>query len=380
MDARVLAQVLRELPPISDPNVLVGTASVDDAGVYRLSDDLALVQTVDFFTPIVDDPRHFGRIAAANALSDVYAMGARPVTALAIAAFPESLDPRILSTILAGGAEKAAEAGISIIGGHTVKDDEPKYGLSVTGLVHPDKIVRNDGGRAGDALILTKPLGTGILTTARRKDAIEESGLQEAIEVMETLNRAASEAMIACGVRAATDVTGFGFLGHLREMTGATLGADIDSSAVPLLDRVLDLAAQDCVPGGTRTNLQFALENGVRFGAGVTQAMQLVLADAQTSGGLLIAIDPERATGCLRRYASNGYAPPRSAALPPIVPLQSGRRPHVRGDLPVVSKRVPHHRAPVAVRGIGRFLQDARARPTCAAERSIGVGDIEIQQ
>jgi selenide, water dikinase len=299
MDARVLAQVLRDLPPILDPNVLVGTATADDAGVYRLSNDLALVQTVDFCTPIVDDPRHFGRIAAANALSDVYAMGARPVTALAIAAFPETLDPSILGRILAGGVEKAAEAGIAIIGGHTIKDDEPKYGLSVTGVVHPDKIFRNDGGRAGDSLVLTKPLGTGILTTARRKDAIGEQALQDAIDSMESLNRAASEEMIACGARAATDITGFGFLGHLREMAGTTLGADIDSSVVPVLAGAFDLAARDCIPGGTRSNLQLAVESGVRFEPAVTQAMRLVLADAQTSGGLLIAIEAARTSELL---------------------------------------------------------------------------------
>ncbi|MDQ6933468.1 MAG: selenide, water dikinase SelD [Candidatus Eremiobacteraeota bacterium] len=292
MDAGVLAQVLRDLPPIDDPNVLVGTSTADDAGVYRLSDELALVQTVDFFTPIVDDPRHFGRIAAANALSDVYAMGARPVSALAIAAFPEDLAPNILGEILRGGAEKAKEAGISVIGGHTVKDKEPKYGLAVTGVVHPDKIFRNDGGRAGDALVLTKPLGTGILTTARRKDAISEDALQEAIESMEMLNRVASEVMISCGARAATDITGFGFLGHLREMTGGTLGADIDSKAVPLLKCALELASEGCVPGGTRTNLQNARQSGVHFDGSVSEAMQLILADAQTSGGLLVAIDP----------------------------------------------------------------------------------------
>lgn len=299
MDASVLAHVLRDLPPIDDPNVLVGTSTADDAGVYRLSDELALVQTVDFFTPIVDDPRQFGRIAAANALSDVYAMGARPISALAIAAFPADLDPKILGEILGGGAEKAREAGINVIGGHTVKDKEPKYGLAVTGVVHPDKIFRNDAGRAGDALVLTKPLGTGILTTARGEDAISEEALQEAIASMEMLNRVASEVMIACGARAATDISGFGFLGHLREMTGDTLGADVDSKAVPLMKRALDLAADGFVPGGTRSNLDNARRNGVHFEKSVSETMQLVLADAQTSGGLLIAIDPHDASTLL---------------------------------------------------------------------------------
>lgn len=306
MDAGVLAQVLRDLPPIDDPNVLVGTSTADDAGVYRLSDELALVQTVDFFTPIVDDPRHFGRIAAANALSDVYAMGGRPLTALAIAAFPEDMDPAVMGQILLGGSEIAKEAGISIIGGHTVKDPEPKYGLAVTGSVHPDRIFRNDGGRAGDALILTKPLGTGILTTARRRDAIDEDALKAAILCMETLNRRASETMIAHGARAATDITGFGFLGHLREMTGPSLGARIVAKHVPILEGALDLAARDVVPGGTRTNLQTALASDVIFENGIDLAMQLVLADAQTSGGLLIAIEASNAQGLLDALRTQG--------------------------------------------------------------------------
>lgn len=291
---------MRELPPVDDPNVLVGTATCDDAGVYRLSGDLALVQTVDFFTPIVDDPRTFGRIAAANALSDVYAMGARPVSALAIAAFPEDLDPKILTEILLGGAEKAKEAGISVIGGHTVKDAEPKYGLAVTGVVHPDRIVRNDGGHAGDALILTKPLGTGILTTARRNDAIGDDGLAQAIASMESLNRDACEIMLACGVHAATDVTGFGLLGHLREMTGSALGARIVASSVPFFAGVLELAARDVVPGGTRRNLENAVHNGVTFDSSVGAPLRLALADAQTSGGLLIAVEPGSAERLLQ--------------------------------------------------------------------------------
>lgn len=299
---------MRELPPVDDPNVLVGTATCDDAGVYRLSGDLALVQTVDFFTPIVDDPRTFGRIAAANALSDVYAMGARPVSALAIAAFPEDLDPKILSEILLGGAQKAKEAGISVIGGHTVKDAEPKYGLAVTGVVHPDKIVRNDSGRAGDALILTKPLGTGILTTARRNDAIGDDALAQAIASMERLNRDACEAMLACGARAATDVTGFGLLGHLREMTGSTLGARIVAKDVPLFDGVLDLAERGVVPGGSRRNMENALEAGVTFSKAIGEPLRLALADAQTSGGLLIAIEPDKAEALLQMLRARTIA------------------------------------------------------------------------
>lgn len=301
MDAGVLAQVLRDLPVIDDPNVLVGTSTADDAGVYRLRDDLALVQTVDFFTPIVDDPETYGRIAAANALSDIYAMGARPVTALAVAAFPDSLDPQILGRILAGGAAKAREAGIAVMGGHTVKDDEPKYGLSVTGVAHPDRIVRNDTGRAGDVLILTKPLGTGILTTARRSDRIGDVEMRQAIRQMETLNRDAAELMLEHEVHAATDITGFGFIGHLREMTPGRLGADIQARTVPLLHGALELAKEGVAPGGTRANLTNALAADVHFDDDVPHELQLLLCDAQTSGGLLIAVPPEQGEPLLRR-------------------------------------------------------------------------------
>lgn len=308
MDASVLAHVLRDIQHVVDPNVLVGYSTADDAGVYRVSDDLALVLTVDFFTPIVDDPRTFGRIAAANSLSDVYAMGARPVTALAIAAFPgEGLDPSVLGEILAGGTEKAAEAGIAVIGGHTVKDREPKYGLSVVGFVHPDKVVRNSTAVAGDVLVLTKPLGTGILTTARRRDAIGDDDLAAAVASMAALNRAASDAMVAVGVNAATDVTGFGLLGHLREMCeGSGLGAQIDVAAVPLFGRVLELAALGYAPGGTHANLTQARAAGVAFDAGVGEPSALAVADAQTSGGLLLSVPESRAEMLLAELVRRG--------------------------------------------------------------------------
>jgi len=304
----VLAQVLRDLPPIDDRNVLVGTATSDDAGVYRLSPDLALVQTVDFFTPIVDDPATFGRIAAANSLSDIYAMGAKPLYAVAVAGFPESgLDLSVLHAILRGGVDKAREAGISVIGGHTVKDPEPKYGLSVTGTVHPDRIVRNSTAAAGDMLVLTKPLGTGILTTARRRDAIGDADLAEAIATMQTLNRAASEAMVAVGASAATDVTGFGLIGHLNEMVaGDKLGARVDAAAVPLLDMAVELAERDCAPGGTKTNLELAERNEVRFSKTIPKALRLVLCDAQTSGGLLIAVSEDKTERLLDALAAAG--------------------------------------------------------------------------
>ncbi len=297
---------MRELPPIVDPNVIVGNASADDAGVYRLDDERALVLTVDFFTPIVDDPYDYGRIAAANALSDVYAMGARPLCALAIAAFPEEFETATAAAILRGGIDVAASAGIPVIGGHTIKDDEPKYGLAVTGTAHPDRIVRNDTGRPGDVLILTKALGTGILATARRSDEIAEADLKPAVESMVTLNRAASEVALQFPIHAMTDVTGFGLMGHLREMLRANVGAEIDGHAVALLPKTLQLAARDVVPGGTRTNLADALESGTTFAPDLPAGLALALCDAQTSGGLLIAVDPEAAAALLHALHAAG--------------------------------------------------------------------------
>jgi selenide, water dikinase len=311
----VLAQVLADLPPTNDPNVLVGTATADDAGVYRLNDRTALVETVDFFTPIVDEPRTFGRIAAANALSDVYAMGGTPLCALAIACFPENQDVSILAEILAGGVEKAHEAGIHIIGGHTVKDPEPKYGLAVTGVVHPHRILRNSTARPSDVLVLTKPIGTGILTTAHRNDAISERDLAPAIASMEILNRAASTALVELNlqhsdppIHAATDVTGFGLVGHLLELArGSRVGFELWARSVPLFPRVLELAEREVVPGGTRRNLENARSAGVGFAESIPEALQLALCDAQTSGGLLVAVSPQFAddlVSALNRHAA----------------------------------------------------------------------------
>jgi len=322
MDAAVLAQVLRELPKISDPNVLVGSSTSDDAGVYRLSEELALVQSVDFFTPIVDDPHTYGGIAAANALSDIYAMGARPVAALAIGAFPETMDARLIAAILAGGAEKAREAGIDIIGGHTIKDDEPKYGLAVTGVIHPDRIWRNNTGRPGDALVLTKPIGTGILTTARRNDEIGDAELQPAIDSMLMLNRQAAEIARQFDVRAATDVTGFGLIGHLCEMTSGGTGAEVSAHAVTVFEGVERFAGAGAVPGGTRANHRLAVESGVRFAESVSLARQLALCDAQTSGGLLIALPPDRSTElvhALKRAGMTGASEVGSLTPEPVV-------------------------------------------------------------
>jgi selenide, water dikinase len=291
-----LFPLLQGLPAPADPNVLVGSATADDAAVYKLSDDLALVLTTDFFTPVVDLPYDFGRIAAANALSDVYAMGGRPIAALNLVGFPDvALEASVLGDILRGGADKAREAGIDIVGGHTIKTDEPIYGLAVTGLVHPKRIVTNAGGRPGDALVLTKPLGLGIVTTAAKQDADPRGAIARAIELMATLNRGACEAMLNVGVHAATDVTGFGLLGHLRNLTKASgCSATVWVARLPVLEAAWTYVREGIAPGGTHANRRF-MADSVEYGPGVDEAAQLVLCDAQTSGGLLIAVAPERA-------------------------------------------------------------------------------------
>lgn len=285
--------MLRHLPIPSDPNLLVGINTADDAGVYRLSDELALVQTVDFFTPIVDDPYTFGAIAAANALSDVYAMGGRPLTALNLLAYPVArLDAETVAAILRGGADKLREAGVTVVGGHTVDDPEPKYGVMVTGTIHPARVVTNAAARPGDALVLTKALGTGIISTALKAEQAPDAVIGPAVESMLRLNAAASAAMVAAGVTAATDVTGFGLLGHLAEMVAAAgVGAEVRFAAVPLLPGARDLLAAGYVPGGSRRNLDY-LGPRVAVAAGVPEDAPLLLADAQTSGGLLMAVAP----------------------------------------------------------------------------------------
>jgi selenide,water dikinase len=300
--------VLRHVPVASrDPRVLVGLEARDDAAVYALRKDLALVQTVDFITPIVDDPYAFGAIAAANALSDIYAMGARPVTALNIVAFPvRSLPLATLNEILRGAAETVTDAGATIVGGHTIDDPDPKFGLAVTGLAHPDRIIRKAGGRAGDALILTKPLGTGILTTALDRRLIGEEDLRKAVQVMRSLNRVASEAMLEAGVHACTDVTGFGLLGHLHELAEASgVSARVSPSQVPVLPGVWDLARRDAVPGGSRNNQRYLAEY-VTWDEGIQPEEQAVLCDAQTSGGLLMAAPAERRSRLLAALQSRG--------------------------------------------------------------------------
>ncbi len=296
-----LAYVLRQLPRPHDANLLVGDNPADDAAVYRLSDDLALVQTVDFFTPVVDDAYTFGRIAAANALSDVYAMGGRPLTALNIVAFPvKKLAAQVLVDLLRGGSEMATSAGVTIVGGHTVEDDEPKYGLAVTGTVHPDKYISARGAQPGDVLLLTKPIGTGIVTTALKAGQSHEAHVAEAVRWMTTLNRAGSEAMLSAAAHAATDITGFGLLGHLTDLCAASeVSAVLDSEAVPFLPGALEYARMGHIPSGTRTNLDFVRDR-ISVTPGVSDLVLALLSDAQTSGGLRIALDPHGAEAFAR--------------------------------------------------------------------------------
>ena len=281
--------MLGALPPIVDPNVMVGAAGRDDAAVYRIAPDRALVATVDFFTPIVDDPAEFGAIAAANAVSDVYAMGARPLFALGITAFPrEKLSTGLLEKIVSGGAAKMGEAGIPVVGGHSVDDPEPKFGYTVVGEVHPDRLVTHRGARRGDLLYLTKPLGSGLVATAIKRGLCPPALERLAIAVMSHLNRDASAAMVECGATAATDVTGYGLIGHLANLDG---GADIDLKAIPFMKGVHELAERDLFPSGSRRNHE-AYREQVDWG-GISDLDQLMLCDAQTSGGLLVAIPPE---------------------------------------------------------------------------------------
>ena len=296
-----LFPLLGTLPKVTDPNVLIGSSTADDAAVYRIDDERALVLTTDFFTPIVDSPYDFGAVAAANALSDVYAMGGTPLTALNIVGFPDTdLDASVLGDILRGGAEKAREAGIDIVGGHTIKTDEPIYGLAVTGLVHPARIASNAGARPGDVLVLTKPLGLGIVTTAAKQDRDSAGAITEAIRLMTTLNRGAAEAMNAVGARACTDITGFGLLGHLRNLAAASgCTAVVRRRDVPVLDAAWTYVREGIAPGGTHANWRFLAE-WTQYEAGVEKEAQLVLCDAQTSGGLLIAVEPHKADTLVR--------------------------------------------------------------------------------
>jgi len=288
--------------------VLVGHETHDDAAVYRLSPTEAIVETVDFFTPVVDDPFLFGRIAAANAFSDVWAMGARPLFALNLVGFPVGKLPmEMLAEILRGGADAAAEAGAPILGGHSIDDPEPKYGLAVTGMVHPDRVLRNVGARPGDRLLLTKPLGSGIATTAVKRGTASPDLVERIVKVMAALNKAAGEVLAASGaVHALTDVTGFGLLGHAWEMaSGSSVTMRLLVSAIPVVEGVRSLAEQDVAPGGTRANLAWVAPH-VMFDGAVDPPSRLVLADAQTNGGLLAAVPAERAGDVLAELSRVG--------------------------------------------------------------------------
>jgi selenide,water dikinase len=316
-----LSKVLAALPQPVHPDLLVGTSTSDDAGVFRLTPDLAIVQTVDFFAPIVDDPFTFGQVAAANALSDVYAMGGEPRTALNVAAFPRDLPVEILGDILRGGIEKAREAGCIVVGGHTLVDEEIKFGMAVTGTIHPDRIWRNVGARPGDVLILTKPLGTAIVTTAVKRGAEIPDALAAAERSMTTLNAAAAKALRAFDVHACTDVTGFSLLGHAYEMAhGSAVRLVIDSKAMPLLPKARELAASGISTGGCKRNREW-LSDKVEIASNVPPELVEIAFDPQTSGGLLVAIpqsEAKRAIDALRAaktLASEvvGFGAPRSS-------------------------------------------------------------------
>jgi len=292
-------------PTITDPNVLVGLETGDDAAIYRINDRVALVLTTDFFAPIVDDPFDYGQIAAANALSDVYAVGGTPITALNIAAFPRDLGSDVIAKILEGGQVKAEEAGILIIGGHTIDDKEPKYGLAVTGVVVPGEQITNASAQPGDVLILTKAIGSGVITTAAKNELASEESVQAAVKSMATLNKGAADAMIEVGVSAATDVTGFGLLGHLSQMMKASgTSAALDWSKIPLLPGALELATAGAVSGGTSRNIE-AIRDVVNFEDCVGDVEFTVLADAQTSGGMLISVPQERSEVLVKSLVAN---------------------------------------------------------------------------
>lgn len=286
---------------------MTGFADNSDAAIYRLTDDLAIVQTVDYITPIVDDPEAFGAIAAANALSDIYAMGGRPVLALNLVGFPiKTMPAGLLEAILRGGESKLAEAGVTLGGGHSIEDLEPKYGLTVTGLIDPRRMVMNSGARPGDSLILTKPLGTGIITTGIDRGLVHDGTIERVTALMSRLNRSASEAMLEVGVNACTDVSGFGLLGHLRELAEASgVRARVSAGQTPVLPEAWDLARQGAIPDGSHNNARF-LARFVDWSPGISPAAQAILCDAQTSGGLLIAVRPDREAALLAQLHHAG--------------------------------------------------------------------------
>jgi selenide,water dikinase len=316
--------VLEGLPFRSHPDLIAGMERAEDAGVFKLTDDLAIVQTVDFFTPIVDDPFDFGRIAVANSLSDVYAMGGKPLTALNVVCFPQStMDFTILREVLRGGLDMMHEAGVILLGGHTVDDPELKYGIAVTGTIHPDKVVHNKGAKPGDSLILTKPLGTGLISTAVKAGTATPEAIESIVNSMTALNRAASEAMLAVGVNACKDVTGFGLIGHAAEMIeGTNVGMVIDSTTVPFFPEAREYAEMGMIPGGLHRNRDFR-KGMVEMDAKVPQYLQDILYDPQTSGGLLIAVPEAKADRLLKKLHADGVK--EAVIIGKVVAKPSGR-------------------------------------------------------
>jgi selenide, water dikinase len=320
--------VLGKLARQQDPNVLVGFDHADDAGVYLLTPEMALVQTVDFFTPIVDDPYTFGQIAATNALSDVYAMGGRPLTSLALVCFPEKGDLEVLERILAGGLSKMMEAGCTVVGGHSIRDDETKFGYSVTGVIHPQRVLANQGAQAGDRLLLTKALGTGVISTAIKKGAAKPSWIDAAVRSMTTLNKVAAEvitgarAPVPTQVHALTDITGFGLIGHAREMALASnVSLKLDSTKIPILEGARECVRGGYIPGGLKANREFA-ECAVGYAPNVAEDIRTLLFDPQTAGGLLIAVAPESAASLESALNVAGVsALDIGEVLPPAIPL-----------------------------------------------------------
>ncbi len=312
------------MPLISDPNVITGMASLDDAGVYKLADDLAIIQTIDFFTPIVDEPYVFGQIAVANALSDVYAMGGRPLMALNIVCFPiSSMDISVLQEILRGGLDKMREAGVTLIGGHSVDDTELKYGLSVTGVVHPEKVLTNAGAQAGDKLILTKPVGTGILSTALKAGIADKQSVADITASMTALNKEASELMQAVGAHACTDITGFALLGHACQMAhNSQVGLELHFASVPFLPKAEEFATRGCCPAGLQRNREFYSKT-VEFAPQVPAPVKDMLFDPQTSGGLLISLAPKTAESLLDRLHEAGV--PQAAIIGEVVAGPTGK-------------------------------------------------------
>jgi selenide,water dikinase len=319
-----LADVLRHVPVAADPRVLVDASTRDDAAVFQTAPDRAIVATVDFFTPIVDDAYDFGRIAAANALSDLYAMGATPLFVLNLVGWPRDTLPfELLGDVLRGGQDVAAAAGAFVLGGHSIDDPEPKYGMVALGEVHPERVVSNAGAQPGDLLVLTKPLGTGILTTALKRDLLDAAGLAPAVASMTTLNAGAARAMLAVGVHAATDVTGFGLLGHLHNVARASgVAAAIDVAALPVLDGARELAVRGAVAGGTKRNLQSAAAF-TTVDEGVAEVDRVLVADAQTSGGLLVAVAPHRVAALVEAMRAAGT--PAAAVIGRIAAGEAGR-------------------------------------------------------